>query len=85
MGTGKTVSVIVSKCTPDGQRISERISEEKFPSIVVAKSIGNSKLASGVCVIVRPNYNEPDESGRWFREWRSMNGEPFKEVVFDKL
>jgi hypothetical protein len=33
----------------------------------------------GVSVIVRPNYNETDAEGRYFREWRSLDGTPFKE------
>lgn len=37
-----------------------------------------------LCVIVRPNYGETDEKGRFFREWRSFDGEPLKEIRWDQ-
>lgn len=37
----------------------------------------------GKCVILRPRFNEEDEKGRFFREWRSFDGEPLKEVRWE--
>lgn len=74
----KTISVLVSKCIQD--RIwGDRLFDENFLSLEEAQNIGISKKVPGVCVIVRPSYNEKDEKGTFFREWRSFNGEPFKE------
>lgn len=48
----------------------------------VAKALGNPHRGLGVSVLIRPNYNETDADGTFFREWRSFNGEPFREVRF---
>lgn len=75
------VSVIVSKCVDD-RIFGDRLIDTSFPSVGRARVIGNQYRAKGACVILRPNYNETDADGRFFREWRSFNGEPFKEVRF---
>jgi hypothetical protein len=78
----RTVQVIVSRCV--GDRIyGDRLVDQTFSSLTQAKLLGAANKAEGKSVIVRPNYNEEDEKGRFFREWRSFNGESFKEVRWD--
>jgi hypothetical protein len=60
-------------------RVSERISEQSLSTLEEALILGNSLVGERLSVIVRPSYNEKDASGKFFREWRSFNGEPFKE------
>lgn len=84
----KQISVIVSRCvrkTPpgEGRIFGDRLSDIKVATIEEGMVQGNLHLANGRSVIVRPNYNEKDEKGEFFREFRSFNGEPLKEVRFD--
>jgi hypothetical protein len=83
----KSVSVIVSKCTPNGDRVyGENLVNETFknpPALENATAFGNLLREKGKSVLVRPQYNEKDEKGKFFREWRSFNGEPFKEVRWE--
>jgi len=38
---------------------------------------------AGVSVVVRPCYNDTYTEGRYsYREWRSLNGEAWREIVF---
>lgn len=80
----QTVSVIVSKCTPAGDRVyGDRLVDATFRNPDDASTFANTLCQQGKSVIVRPNYNETDETGkRYFREWRSFNGEPLREVKF---
>lgn len=75
------VSVIVTKCA-GGTIFGERLVDERFPNVDEAKALGNTKIAAGMSVLVRPNYNETDADGTFYREWRSFNGEDFREVRF---
>lgn len=80
----KEVAVIVSPCvkgTPEGEgRIyGERLVDKTFPTVEEALKQGGLYRTLGQSVVVRPRYNEKDEKGSYFREWRSFNGEPFKE------
>lgn len=82
------ISVIVSRCvkkTPPGTGTiyGDRLLEIKVVTIEEGMVQGNLHLADGRSVIVRPNYNETDEKGGFFREWRSFNGEALKEVRFE--
>lgn len=81
----KTISVIASKCTGSGDSLRvygdrERDATFRESDKDAAFDFGNSLRAEGMSVIVRPNYNHDDGLG--YDEWRSFNGEPFKEVVF---
>lgn len=81
----KTIQLIVVKCqkTPNDESFSsygDRIVDERFTSLVIANSLGEMAKREGWRVIIRPNYNEEDIDGPFFREWRSFNGEPFNEV-----
>lgn len=76
------VSVLVSRCIRD-RLFAVSLFNESFYSLDTAMSVGKTKQADGVSVIVRPNYNEEDSKGRFFREWRSFNGSPFEEVRWD--
>ena len=75
----KTIQLIVVKCAGNNQVYGDRLVDAPFTSLVVAKSLGEMARMEGWCCIIRPAYNEEDEKGRFFREWRSFNGEPFKE------
>jgi len=79
------ISVIVSACTPNGNTYGERLFDERYPTLEAARAQGESKSALGMSVIIRPNYNERDAKGDYFREWRSFNGEPFKECRWDNM
>lgn len=81
----KTISVIASKCTGVTETLrvyGERECDATFRESDkdAAFELGNSLRKDGIAVTVRPNFN--DEGERSFREYRSFNGEPFKEIVF---
>jgi len=72
------VSVIVSKCV--GERIyGDRLIDATYPTLDTARKLGETYRGNGKSVIVRPLYNESDDDGRFFREWRSFDGGEFKE------
>lgn len=84
----KTITVIVCQCTPDGKTYGETCLIATCQTLDGAMTLGEKERTldrrekgsyGGICVIVRPNYNETDDSGRFFREWRSFNSLPFKE------
>ena len=80
MGAG--VQVIVVKCCKgeEGWRtFGDRISDTEFPTLAQAQAFGESARFGDLCVIIRPSYNEMDDTGSFFREWRSFGGEEFKE------
>lgn len=81
-----TITVIVSKCYTNREGVQcaygDRIVDESFSDVAQATSRARKETREGVSVIVRPNYNEKDADGEFFREWRSFNGEPLKEVRF---
>ncbi len=82
------VAVLVSKCVWDRHaeswRVWERVSEQDLPSLEAARNLAESLIGAKLSVIVRPSYNEEDpQGGRFFREWRSMNGEGFHECRWD--
>ncbi len=73
------VAVIVVRCNKDTVW-GERLVDARLANLEDARALGETKRAPGMCVIVRPTYNETDDAGkRFYREWRSFNGEPFKE------
>lgn len=77
-----TTTVIVGACfgnDADGYRSVGNCRRIDHYNTAGALADGEARKAVGVAVIVRPNYNESDSEGRYFREWRSFNGQPFKE------
>jgi hypothetical protein len=78
-GAVVTISVIVGECDGSGRLIGSRLFDERYPTLEEAMRVGKHKCADGMSVIVRPNYNEKDSRGDFFREWRSFNGDAFKE------
>ncbi len=76
-----TVSVIVSRYA--NNRVYDRVLDVTTQNIDTAFAIGKDNARDGMSVIVRPNYNETDSKGRFFREWRSFNGESFKECRWE--
>jgi hypothetical protein len=82
-GCMKTISVIASPCNDEGRIHGDRLCDAMFKAenVAAASELANSLRKKGVSVILRPNYN--DENGRSFREYRSFNGEDFREVVFN--
>ena len=80
------VKVIVSKCVGEGDDVrvyGERLFEGNYPTVEEATSQADKFRDKGVSVLVRPTYNERDDKGRFFREWRSFHGEAFKECRWD--
>lgn len=93
----KTATVIVGGCTADGSRSvgfslrqdfeeSETISGD-FYYRNLKDLVRDCKILckQGLFVMVRPNFNDVlDDNGEviGFREWRSFNGEDFREVKF---
>ncbi len=82
-----TVQVIVVKCAyKEGegwQSYGDRICDTEFSSLEQARDFGEPARFGDLCVILRPKYNERDENGRFFREWRSFSGEEFKECRWE--
>jgi hypothetical protein len=79
----KTISVIAVKCAGVGSDLrsyGEWLANATFRNIPDAVCLAQSLRAEGICVVVRPNFNDP--GNRSFREWRSFNGSDFAEVVF---
>lgn len=80
----RPISIIVVKCSPLGEQVyGDRLSWIVLYNLREALSLGTDKSKEGVCVIVRPSFNEEDVSGHFFREWRSFNGSPLKECRFN--
>lgn len=82
------IVVIVSRCIWNAQEKTwqiwgERLFAEHCDSLDKAKEIGESKRAKGMSVLIRPNFNEYDEKGKYFREWRSFDDAEFKEARWD--
>lgn len=81
-----TVSVIVSTCvfveTTKSWCVGKRILERTFSDLSEARKLGETLVAPGMSVTVRPNSNETDADGKFFREWRSFDGMRFQEVRF---
>lgn len=77
------VSVIHCSSNVAGTIVFEQLQKLDFENLVEA-TIAAVRLAKhGFAIIIRPNYNETDDAGnRFFREWRSFNGAPFKEIRF---
>lgn len=81
---GTKVSLIVSPCVKgtaqgEGRIFGERLVDRSMDTVEEATRLGHLYRVVGQSVVVRPNYNEEDEKGKFFREWRSFNGEPFRE------
>ncbi len=77
------VQVHVTKCDPEGTQTYGGPQFNHNFSMQTAQFVGDALREAGMCVIIRPLYNEQNNVGRFFREWRSFNGEPFKEVRWD--
>lgn len=90
-GASETVEVIDNSCVWDKQHDCWRVTGEAirttYASLELARPFADAHRHKGRSVIIRPSYNEPDEGSKaqppWhYREWRSFNGEDFKEVRF---
>lgn len=85
----QNVAVIVVKCTPNNgesrSTYGDRLVDKAFGSVPDAINFVERERhqRQGNCVIIRPNYNEEDSRGRYFREWRSFNGEQFRECRWE--
>ncbi len=81
MGQRYYYEVIVVRCTPDRKAVyGDRVVTWKCPDARLALSNAINEAATGVCVIIRPNFNERDVDGSvYFREWRCFNNGPFVE------
>ena len=50
-----------------------------FPDLPTAAMVARTHKRIGSAIIIRPNFNEQDERGKFFREWRSFDGEAWRE------
>lgn len=76
------VNVIVVKCAgvdDNCRSYGDRLVDATYDTVEEATAQADPHRRQGVSVIVRPTYNESDDKGRFFREWRSFHGEAFKE------
>lgn len=89
----KSVSVIVSKTawsvtakcyvTYGDRLVDSTYSTAEYANpLESAREEAEAKIAKGVSVVLRPDYNEQDQQGRFFREWRSFDGGPLEECIF---
>jgi len=82
----KDVSLIVSHVSWDNLAnswrltLAETIFRENFFSVEDARKAGEGFRGERISVLIRPNYNEENDTEEFFREWRSFNGEDFAEV-----
>lgn len=80
------VQVIVVKCSKGENGYSsyssygDRLIDKEFATQEAAMIFGEPLRGDKLCIIVRPKYNERDDKGEFFREWRSFDGKDFKEV-----
>jgi len=80
-------TVVVSECTKSSTPgstyiLGERLAERHYDKLVDAMEEGHFQIGRERAVIVRPNFNEQDGKGHFFREWRSFDGSKLKEVRF---
>lgn len=83
----KTATVIISKCRKNREgnweHASARLMCEQFASLEMARLAAETAIQKGFSVVLRPDYNETDETGQTFcRKWRSFDGEPLQESRF---
>lgn len=91
----KSISIIVSRCKEIsgepgkdfrlyGDRLVDEVFEDDLAESQRVLLSSDKHRAKGKVVIVRPNYNEKNPDGTsFFREWRSFDGEPFKECRWE--
>jgi len=80
-------TLIMTQCTPERETFNELL-REKFDvgdggaDAIVSKA--TMLTADGVCVIIRPEFNEFAPDGTvYFRDWVSFNGGAFIEWCWD--
>ena len=57
--------------------------EFKVKTVKEGRALAKTLMGKNKVVLVRPQYNEiTRQRNRFFREWRSFNGKPLKEVVW---
>lgn len=74
--SNKTITVIVFHSKESVYLFSDEVSRENFTSLNEALKAGEASRKVGANVIVRPNYNEGNNT--FFQEWRSFNGNAFE-------
>lgn len=63
----------------------ENRKEFKVKTAKKGRVLGKSLIGKNKSVIVKPLYNEiTKQRGTFFREWRSIDGKPFKEIVWKR-
>jgi hypothetical protein len=85
---GHGVLVVVGEGTHKNKNGSyscmwENRQEFKVNTAKEGRALAKKLIGKNKSVIVRPRYNEiTKQRGTFFREWRSFNGKPLKEVVW---
>jgi hypothetical protein len=89
----QVVDVYIDKCVWDEHsgdwviyrdgdiKANQHMFHDVYPTLDAAMEVCDSDRAEGVVVIVKPNYPEKDNAGKFSREWQSWNGEPFEEII----
>jgi hypothetical protein len=77
-----TIAVLVADWEASTQRLSVFDQDERtrWEDPLGALFSALKSRAVGKAVIIRPSFNEVDEHGSFFREWRSFDGEMFYEI-----
>lgn len=85
MAKAKTVELSIHSYDPKTGSIAGSTSiREIYDSVADALTASHGRIAPNMAVIIRPNYNEKTPEGvKFFREWRAMNGEYFKECRWE--
>lgn len=78
----KRFTVIIMSWHVKGHANVMERTEKQFTCFHEAMLYGNKAVVKGVCVIVRPNYNETDINGSFYREWRGIDGATLAETIF---
>ncbi len=82
----KKVELIVSNYDPAAKSIFGVVNRETFKNVGDALTAAFGKCGPGLCVIIRPCYNEETSEGKkFFREWRSFDGAHFNEARWDDI
>lgn len=77
--SGRTIEIVVSKCSADGHTLFQEILRRDFTDVELAFCVAETSRGSRTAVTLRPKFNE---GGLDYREWRSINGEEFREIWF---
>lgn len=77
------IAVLVANWNKKDERLTVSDLAEgriRFSDPLGALAYALAQRTNGKAVIIRPSFNETDEHGSFFREWRSFDGGKFAEI-----